>query len=691
MRLRNVRRIISTSRWVQSTHPTNLAALRSVVVFAVAAVGVAAVGAAEVPRDAVPEFVRPIRIPERVPLDRAEPPFALAGERSTWQLTFRLARDIKPDQTLRLELWGGRNNKGTFRPVQVTTPSGDGYLSAKTADGRPLTLSRIKGKGGRAGMTFAVSVPKDGFKAGTVIHATLGDTSKGGAGTTACTCQMRNKFFVLYCPELTKTPSGRWGWAAQPQIVSACLMHILGNKTDHLRAYVPSQCKPAAPLEILVRPEDKQSNLSYEPIEQVDVFLGGRKLDGTVRRVEGSTCARVRVAMPTEGCHRLKVVDRRTGKSCLTNPTTCQARPPEYRRYWGMLHGHTELSDGWGTMDNYFRQMRDECLLDFAASSDHDHAYETSDAYWKLICQAVKRWNEPERFVAFLGYEWAKWRRNGDGDRNVYYLDDDQPLYRSDEGHHPRPPDLFKALGNKKAIVIPHHPGGDGNHCDYKDHDPVHERFIEIHQVRGCYECSAEDGNPLIAKPDRPGGQLIAKGFVQRALALGWRAGFTAGGDDHRGTAGSDKPSRVVKGKVIYAGSMCVLAKERTREAIWDALWHRRVVATSGPRMLLDVDVNGHPVGSELSASDEPDLKRVRRIKVAFHGTAPVQRIDVIRNNKVVFTSKDNAFTWRDETPLADAMMGPVKFCNHPFCFYYIRAVQTDHQAAWASPIWIDP
>ncbi len=129
----------------------------------------------------------------------------------------------------------------------------------------------------------------------------------------------------------------------------------------------------------------------------------------------------------------------------------------------------------------------------------------------------------------------------------------------------------------------------------------------------------------------------------------------------------------------------------RSRESIWDALWNRRVVATSGPRILLTVELNGHPIGSELKVSSEPALAKSRRIKVAFHGTAPIERIEIIRNNKVVHSTKQAEFTWQDTEPLEEILMPPAKHCPHPFCFYYVRAVQTDHQTAWASPIWIDP
>ncbi len=646
--------------------------------------------------DYIPEFGRPIRVPESVTLTHVEPSVVLAGERRSLTFPFTLCRAIKPGQALKLELWSGRNCKGSFGPVQTDDPSKRRYLAARLEDGTKLAC---KGQHGKRSYTADIEVPAKGLAKGTTVIVTLGDPKDDATGASMPNTRMIDKFVVLYCPHhamapgATKPPTGpKWGLKMQKTMVGVCLMHVMGNRIHHLRAYVPSQCKPGEKIDVLVRPEDSFSNLSCQALKGVEVWLGDKRLPATVRRVKDSTCSVATVAVPSEGVHRLKVVGTACGKSCLTNPTRCSAAPPAYNRYWGMLHGHTEMSDGTGTLDYYFRQMRDEGAIDFAASSDHDHDYETPDSYWPIICETVKRWNEPGRFVTILGYEWAKWERNGDGDRNVYYLKDDQPFIRSEPDDCPDPPDLHKALKRRKAIVIPHHPGGDGNHCDYMDHDPYHERLIEIHQVRGCYECSAEDGNPLIAKPDRKGGQLVAKGFVQRALALGWRAGFTANGDDHRGTAGTDKPARVTDdGKIIYAGGMAVLAKERTREAIFDGLWNRRVVATSGPRMLLDVTLNGHLIGSILSAKTEPELAKRRTIKVDFHGMAPVARIDIIRNNEVVHTTQQSSFTWEDTTPLTDALLPPAKHCSHPFCFYYVRAVQTDHQAAWASPIWIDP
>lgn len=641
--------------------------------------------------DNLPAFERPIRIPDQVPLKNAQPPFACAGETATWRLEFELGSAVAGGGALFLETFGGRHNKGRFSPLQTERPAEAGYISARLSDGTSLNVS---GAAADREALFRIEVPAKGLPAGSVVSVMLGDTSGGGSGTNAPEVRMLNKFFLLH----TATPKAVRAASTQPDkvprqrsLVSACRMHILGGRIDHLRAYVPSQCSVGDKVELLVRPEDRFSNLSHEEIGSLDVFAGDRRLDAETHRVAGSNCLRTRITVPAAGTYRFRIVDRSRAKECLTNPMDCVDSPAPEGFYWGMIHGHTEMSDGWGTLDHYFRQMRDEAGLDFAATSDHDHLNETPDKYWPLTCDAVKRFHQPGRFVTFLGYEWAKWRRRGDGDRNVYYLHDDQPMFRSDDGHYPAPPDLFRALGGRKALVIPHHPAEPGNHCDYKDHDPEHERLIEIHQVRGCFECPPEMGNPIPATPGRGDAAMIEKGWICNALTMGWRVGFTAGGDDHIGTAGTERPFSEQNGVPVYAGAMAVLARERTREAIWEGLWNRRVVATSGPRVLLRVALNEQPIGSELRADKMPELRKERSIRVWFRGTAPVKRIDVIRNNKVVHTTGDPEFVWNDRTPLSEALLPAAKSCDHPFCFYYVRVVQTDGQAAWASPIWIDP
>jgi Protein of unknown function (DUF3604) len=641
----------------------------------------------------IPPWTRPIRIPQPLEITHTAPPFAIAGKTASWRVPFKLSKDVPGEADLRVQLWGGRNNKGVFYGAQIEKPGADGYIAAELEDGTQLSMQASECDG-----TYALSLPAGGLRKGQTLTLVLGDRSAGGAGITASRDHVFNKFFVLYVLPASGTGdrpppwAGGLAWAggAENQIVSACTMHILGGNVDRLRVYAPSTVRPGQTFHVLIRPEDELGNLSSQNIGALSLAANGVPLAPTVERIPDSTCMRAALSLSAEGVHRLRVFETSSGIAAVTNPVVCSrtALPT----YWGMIHGHTEMSDGTGALNHYFHQLKNEVMLDFVAPGDHDHLWETPDAYWRTTCEAVRRWHVPGEFVTFLGYEWAKWRRNGDGDRNVYYFDDDRPLYRSDDGEYATPPELFAALreSNEKAIIIPHHTGHGGNFCDWKDHSPEHERLAEIYQIRGSYECAEEDDNPVPEKgvncPPYP------DGYVRNALALGWRVGFTAGGDDHLGHWGTEY--RFETG--YKQGLMSVQAAERTRGAIFEAMYGRRTVATTGARVLLSYDVGGKPMGCELSVTRNPELAFSRKVSIEFHGTAPVQRIDIVRNNHVVHSTPSDGemdvnIVWEDTEPVGKTWLPPTKFCEHPFTFYYVRAVQTDGEVAWASPVWIDP
>jgi hypothetical protein len=60
-------------------------------------------------------------------------------------------------------------------------------------------------------------------------------------------------------------------------------------------------------------------------------------------------------------------------------------------------------------------------------------------------------------------------------------------------------------------------------------------------------------------------------------------------------------------------GLVAVHSEDRTREAIWDALYNRKVYGTSGPRIglwfeLIDRNSESHPMGSEVSSNTAPQF-----------------------------------------------------------------------------------
>jgi hypothetical protein len=191
---------------------------------------------------------------------------------------------------------------------------------------------------------------------------------------------------------------------------------------------------------------------------------------------------------------------------------------------------------------------------------------------------------------------------------------------------------------------------------------------------------------------DNPNSGVNALGFVQRGLAMGWRVGFVAAGDDHHGHP-SDMTIRHKSSGDYPGGFTAVYARENTREAIFRALYDRRCYGTTGARVVADFSVSGHPMGSEVSLSEHPGLAGERRIEVSVHGTAKIKTIEIVRNNADVHTVRpegtDCEFAWKDTEPLGEVNLPPAKYTAVPFTFYYVRVTQEDDQIAWLSPVWI--
>ena len=153
--------------------------------------------------------------------------------------------------------------------------------------------------------------------------------------------------------------------------------------------------------------------------------------------------------------------------------------------YWGDLHRHSSEGDGRDPLVKHFATARDLLHLDFmamtncgiltrdpmdrslmrplegrksitdGASMQHLHnlldLHRVRDEDWALNQRLVKEYTEPGRFVPLLAYEWSCARY---GDRNIFYRHSDEPMRLA-----PTLPDLYRALEQTPAMLIPHHPG----------------------------------------------------------------------------------------------------------------------------------------------------------------------------------------------------------------------------------------
>ncbi|MCM8788420.1 MAG: hypothetical protein NC907_01380 [Candidatus Omnitrophica bacterium] len=117
----------------------------------------------------IPNFERPIRIPSRIKIKAAQPEIAIAGEKITLRLKFLISKKIKQEELLKLQIFGGRNNKWIFSNLHTTDPEKDGYVFAKTSSGNPLKIQCLDKNYG----TFIITPGAEGIKTGEHIFITI--------------------------------------------------------------------------------------------------------------------------------------------------------------------------------------------------------------------------------------------------------------------------------------------------------------------------------------------------------------------------------------------------------------------------------------------------------------------------------------------------------------------------------------
>lgn len=359
------------------------------------------------------------------------------------------------------------------------------------------------------------------------------------------------------------------------------------------------------------------------------------------------------------------------------------------RHFWGDMHGHTGIQWGRGSGRSYYEYAREAAAVDFCALTDPDSGRYTNDnktahlslscymtdAQWKEIQDINKAFYEEGRFVPILGYEYHNDAPNPEfgGDRNVYYESYDEPIRRCvDEGSY-CPEELWAQLKsqNVRAITIPHHTAKKVMLGSFEIHDEEIQRLVEIYS---CWGNSEGEGceRPII------GGSVYENHSVQYALNKGYRLGFVTGSDTHAGNPGYSHWVFSSELMSYRGGLTCIMADRLDRHSLFDALWNRRVYATTGERIILDFTVNGAMMGQEISLSENP----VRNLAVRVTGTADIESVEIISMGHTIYrkegSGREIKFSWQDgNLPQAG------------WLYYYVRVYQKDKAIAWSSPIWV--
>jgi hypothetical protein len=427
--------------------------------------------------------------------------------------------------------------------------------------------------------------------------------------------------------------------------------------------HLPATARPGARLELRAAVLDAVGNAGVD-------FEGTLKLT-LPPGVEGASelsipaaalgVAGTELRMASYGIVRVRA-DGPDGLTAESNP--CVVTPDAPRILFGDLHGHSNLSDGTGTPEDYYTYARDVAGLDVAVLTDHDHwgipFLDETPANWARIEAAALRSHEPGRFVTLLGYEWTSWIF---GHRHVLYFADEGELRSSADERFDSPQELWAALAGAPALTFAHHSAGAPIATDWSiPPDSTLEPVTEIVSVHGSSESF---DSPL------PVRGMLEGNTLRDALGRGYRLGFIGSGDSHDG-----HPGLVQLADGASGGLAGILASELTREAVLEALRARRSYATNGPRIVLDVTLDGRAMGSSLPAGAGKKLA----IRVAAPG--PIEAVEVVSGAGVIARNEAKA-----ERSLGIELELPEVAAGS---WLYVRVLQSDGGAAWSSPFFFE-
>lgn len=515
--------------------------------------------------------------------------------------------------------------------LQLDNPGAAGYTTVEASNGAVLeTRYDYKQNTRPYDKTLHIKVSRGFLREGDTITIRLGDRRAGGPGLRVQTfSEAFFEFRVLADPIACYqfVPVAEQPWVA-----------IEPGPRATWSAVLPSLAGPGEAVTLRVRSEDEWGNptglgdaelrlVSNLPLDGLPPSLSLR--DGRiVGRLEG-----LRPREPGE-----VIVDLRSSDGALlarTNPMRVLTASPERRLYWADFHAQSGETVGTNSATDYFRFARDLAFLDAVGHQGND--FQITPEFWRGLNDLYDGFDAPGRFVTMPGYEWSGNTALG-GDRNVFFRQTGRPIRRSSHALVPDHSDigtdchtageLFAALRREGEDAITFaHVGG-----RYADlgvaHDPAIETAVEVHSSWGTFEWIAND-----------------------AFDLGCRVGIVANSDGHKGRPGAESPGASLFGAL--GGLTALLMPELSREAVFSALRARRHYATTGARLLLDVEARFEG-GEAIRFQADPALGRTGfgpattasmgeilhappgvtlRLSAGVSASAPIERLE-IRNGR---------------------------------------------------------
>ena len=326
-----------------------------------------------------------------------------------------------------------------------------------------------------------------------------------------------------------------------------------------------------------------------------------------------------------------------------------------YNLYFGLLHAHTEISDGLGSVEEAFSLASRTEGMDFFAVTDHSNSFDNAlsgeigtdgssvSAEWaagKAAAEAVTT----ETFLGIFGFEmtWPEIRQLGHITTFATpgWISRDQDGFSDDADaldHY------FQALSTVPQSVSQFcHPGD------------LYGDFGGFSHYRWEYDDTVQLLETL--------GEGSIAAYIQ-ALDRFWHLAPTASQNIHNGRHGSENDLRTV-----------ILAEELTEQSLFDAIRAHRVYATQDKDLHLYYTLEGYDMGSRLPYAEDPEL-----ILSLWDPTDAGCTAEIIGTGGITLARK----TLEGNGDLIFRL-------PEGYRWYFVKITQPDGDVAVTAPVWVE-
>ncbi len=610
-----------------------------------------------------------------------EPSFTRAGETNTWKFHYTTSTDLPKGTKVKFDIESSARHIDWEIP-QTNIKNKKNLIWGEMPNGKTIAAEAVLKE--NINLPYFLFILPSDIAIGETFTIFIGTPNKDvdKSGNRAQTYNQRRKSFNLYI-----NTKGEEDFK-DPEVF---LLDIRGNKLSNLKIITPSFVDRNKRFDIIVRFEDDFGNLTNFAAEDTLIELSYQHLRENLNWKlfvpETGFLTLPNLYFNEPGSYRIQLKNLKTNQLFYSPPILC-FQESNLNLFWGILHGESTVFNTTTEIESCLRHVRDEKALNFFAASSFDDENETPNEAWKKISLHISEFNEEDRFIAMLGFQWAG-TPHEEGLRQIIYTKDTKPILRKKDLKNNSLKKIYKTYSPKEIISIPSFTMGKEAPFDFADYNPQFERVAEIYNAWGSSEMVTKDKNLRPIMTEKGVINSSQEGSIQEALNNNCRFGFVAGGLDDRGIYKNLYDSDQ---KQYSPGLTGIISKDLTRDSLIDALYNRMCYATTGKRILVGLYIAQKPIGSELNTIEKPGLAFNRYLTGFIIGTDEIKEVSIIRNGKIFKTfhpKKDEIhFAFDDSEHISKVAINSKD--KPPFIYYYVRAEQKDGHIAWSSPIWVD-